>query len=126
MQEATRELTEDGWIVNQVRMWMSSQWAVRAGRAFVDVQGTRDRLLEVTLVDRSLTLRVAHAPGGRLVLSGPAAAGLSHAAPLGDDETVTLAIPAGRTGWLRAEVRGPDGALWLLGNPVYLEASARR
>ena len=32
MQEATRELTEDGWIVNQVRMWMSSQWAVRAGR----------------------------------------------------------------------------------------------
>ena len=32
MQEATRELTEDGWIVNQVRMWLSSQWAVRAGR----------------------------------------------------------------------------------------------
>ena len=32
MQEATRELTEDGWIVNQVRMWMSSQYSVRAGR----------------------------------------------------------------------------------------------
>ena len=32
MQEAVRELTEDGWVVNQVRMWLSSQWAVRAGR----------------------------------------------------------------------------------------------
>lgn len=99
---------------------------LRAGRAFVDVQGTRDRLLGVTHVERTLTIRVAHAAGGRLVLSGPAAAGLSHAAPLGDDETVTLTIPEGPTGWLRVDVRGPDGALWLLGNPVYLEAPARR
>ncbi|MFD9737694.1 FAD-binding domain-containing protein [Umezawaea sp. NPDC059074] len=26
------ELREDGWLVNQTRMWLASQWAVRAGR----------------------------------------------------------------------------------------------
>ncbi len=31
MQETTRELTTDGWLVNQTRMWLASQWAVRAG-----------------------------------------------------------------------------------------------
>lgn len=31
MEEMTRELTTDGWLVNQTRMWMASQWAVRAG-----------------------------------------------------------------------------------------------
>ena len=38
----------------------------------------------------------------------------------GDDETLRVGLPAQLKGWLRAEVRGPDGALWLLGNPVYL------
>ena len=28
---STEELHGDGWLVNQVRMWLSSQWAVRAG-----------------------------------------------------------------------------------------------
>jgi len=31
MQEMTRELTTGGWLVNQTRMWLASQWAVRAG-----------------------------------------------------------------------------------------------
>ncbi|MDQ1634202.1 MAG: deoxyribodipyrimidine photo-lyase, partial [Frankiaceae bacterium] len=31
MAATSRELTEDGWLVNQTRMWMASQWAVRAG-----------------------------------------------------------------------------------------------
>ncbi len=31
MEASTTELHEDGWLVNQVRMWMASQWAVRAG-----------------------------------------------------------------------------------------------
>jgi hypothetical protein len=26
----------------------------------------------------------------------------------------------GQAHWLRADVRGPDGKLWLLGNPIYL------
>ena len=31
MQAATDELYTDGWVVNQARMWLSSQWTVRAG-----------------------------------------------------------------------------------------------
>ena len=46
---------------------------LRAGRVFVDVLGTRDRLLDVSLSGRSLSIRVAHAAGGRLALTGPAA-----------------------------------------------------
>ena len=32
MAATTQELHDQGWLVNQTRMWMSSQWAVRAGR----------------------------------------------------------------------------------------------
>ena len=31
MQAVVGELHEDGWLVNQTRMWLASQWAVRAG-----------------------------------------------------------------------------------------------
>lgn len=31
MAATTGELVEDGWLVNQTRMWLASQWAVRAG-----------------------------------------------------------------------------------------------
>ena len=31
MAGTTQELYEEGWLVNQTRMWLSSQWAVRAG-----------------------------------------------------------------------------------------------
>lgn len=32
------ELTGDGWLVNQTRMWLASQWSVREGKAWVDGQ----------------------------------------------------------------------------------------
>ncbi len=32
MAASTTELHDDGWLVNQVRMWLASQWAVRAGQ----------------------------------------------------------------------------------------------
>ena len=31
MQATVTELHEDGWLVNQTRMWLASQWSVRAG-----------------------------------------------------------------------------------------------
>jgi deoxyribodipyrimidine photo-lyase len=31
-----RELTEDGWLVNQTRMWLASQWTVRHGYRWQD------------------------------------------------------------------------------------------
>ena len=36
MAEVRRGLTEDGWLVNQTRMWASSQWTVRAGARWQD------------------------------------------------------------------------------------------
>jgi deoxyribodipyrimidine photo-lyase len=36
MAATTAELHADGWLVNQTRMWLSSQWAVRAGRDWRD------------------------------------------------------------------------------------------
>jgi deoxyribodipyrimidine photo-lyase len=34
MDLAVGELETDGWVVNQARMWLASQWSVRAGRAW--------------------------------------------------------------------------------------------
>ncbi len=109
---------------------------IRAGHVFVDAQGTRDRLLDVRVeaagravemgdrVDGSrggrLTAHVTHAAGGYIRLSGPSAPKLK-AAPLGDDAAFNLDLPSGAHGWLRVDVVGPDGALWLLGNPIFLD-----
>ncbi len=93
---------------------------IRQGRAFVDVQGTRDRLLDVRAEGGTLSVRVAKAAGGRLAFAGSAAAGLSDEAPLDGDASRTFDL-GDRKGWLRVDVRGPDGKLWLLGNPVYLD-----
>ena len=71
-----------------------------------------------------LTARVVHAAGGYVRLSGPSAPMLK-AAPLGDDDTFNLDLPSGAHGWLRVDVVGPDGALWLLGNPIYLDPEPR-
>jgi hypothetical protein len=110
--------------------------AIRAGHVFVDTQGTRDRMLDVRfesagrvveMGDRAdgssggrLTAHVTHAAGGHIVLTGPSAPKLK-TAPLGDDDTFALDLPPGAHGWLRMDVVGPDGALWLLGNPIYLD-----
>lgn len=111
---------------------------LRAGHAFVDVLGTRGRLLEVEaqsgqaraqMGDRlivtgarpvRLDVHVAGAIGGRLAFAGPAATGLASPEPLTEDDRRTLDLPAAATGWLRVEVLGPDGGRWLLGNPIYL------
>jgi predicted metal-dependent phosphoesterase TrpH len=95
---------------------------LRSGRVFIDMQGTPDRVLEVSYASGKLTVRVAHAAGGTLVLKGPAAPAEATAGALAADDTRTYDIPPNRQGWVRAEVRGPDGALWLFGNPVYLTA----
>lgn len=36
MSTVVGELHDDGWLVNQTRMWLSSQWAVRAGATWRD------------------------------------------------------------------------------------------
>lgn len=112
---------------------------LRAGRAFVDIEGTRDRALDFTLAAGGQTVRmggvlntlgastmtadvrVIGVPGGRIELVGsggrvlarlPIAAGREvHSARISPDRSLR---------WVRAEVRGADGRLLLLGNPIYM------
>jgi len=93
---------------------------IRSGRVFIDVQGTRDRLLDVSYVAGKLAIRVTHGAGGVVTLVGPGAPVLPERNLATDDETLTVDAPPTPKAWIRVEVRGPDGALWLLGNPVYL------
>ena len=114
--------------------------AIRAGHVFVDVQGTRDRLLDVTAESSgrtagmgdvlaapagarvSVRVQVAHAEGGRIALAGDIPFNVVDRPLDSADEVRTFDIVAdGRRHWLRVDVRGPDGRLWLLGNPIYFD-----
>lgn len=116
--------------------------AIRAGHAFIDVQGTKHRLLDVTAraAGRSaamgdilptadgdlvrLKVRVVGAAGGRVVLrSGdPRLVPPQPIAVEGDDAALDIAFGVdGKRQWVRAEVQGPDGQPWLIGNPIYLD-----
>ncbi len=118
---------------------------IRAGHVFIDVAGTHDRLLETTGQAGSQTaqagdalraaagetvsfsVHVAAAEGGTLhwIVDG-------HDATLSIDTDIKTAIKSadqtftipwksdGGRHWLRAQVDGPDGKLWLLDNPVYV------
>lgn len=116
--------------------------AIRAGHVFVDVTGSRDKLLEVTASSGGRTaemgdalaapagapvrvaIHVAHAAGGSLSLAGDGPKPkLADAALASDDETRGFEVTGdGARHWLRVDVRGPDGRLWILGNPIYLNA----
>ena len=115
---------------------------IRAGHVFIDVAGTRDRLLDVTVSTGS---RDAHAgddlqagPGVEVALGmqvSGAAGGKIRWIEDGHDVTFPNTIPLsaepaghiqrwtsdGQRHWFRAEVAGPDGKLWLIGNPVYID-----
>lgn len=121
---------------------------IRAGRVFVDIEGSRDRMLELSLSCAGRTaamggelapargqecegrVSVQHVPGGRIEL-------LLDGRDIGKklDTVTTTADSArgvfrwrsdGKAHWLRANVRGNDGRLLLVGNPVYLRAPTAR
>lgn len=117
--------------------------AIRAGHVFVDVTGSRDRTLEVSATSGAasvqmgdglvapvgstirVSVHVTHAAGAALSVAGDGPKPkLADATLGGDDETKTFEVSGdGRRHWLRVDVRGPDGKLWLLGNPIYLNAA---
>jgi len=113
--------------------------AVARGHVFIDTAGSRDRILEMRAVSGGaeaamgdalaapagavvrLEVHVVGAPGGKVVLAGPAAVTLADPGLSGADEVKRFELTAdGGPAWLRAEVRGADGRLLLLGNPIYL------
>jgi len=110
---------------------------IRAGHVFIDVDGTRDRTLDV-----DASVGAAHAgmgdaiavaggailhvdvrtkapPGARVVVTvdGKADAGK----PVSGDGAVAFDWTSdGKAHWLRVDVRSAEGKLLLLGNPVYI------
>jgi hypothetical protein len=112
---------------------------IRAGHVFVDVLGSRDRGIEFTTAAGSQTAMmgdVLKAPAGvrvKFALTMVRLAG-AHAEVVRDGVATALGdaakstkemrefeeISDGKRHWVRVNVRGEDGGLLILGNPVYL------
>lgn len=120
---------------------------VRAGRVFIDVEGTADRLLEFSArcaeaeammggaidapagVSVAFAVRVHHAGDTRVevLVDGQPASLLAEPALTTADESRRFDWPSdGRRHWVRIDVRDREGKLMLIGNPIYInEAGAK-
>lgn len=114
--------------------------AIRAGHVFIDLTGSRDRLLEVTASDGAGTARMgdllAAAKGSQVSFDVHVSKSensklvfLEDGRPLTaspsvlstEDETVHFSWSSdGQPHWFRANVLGLNEKLWMLGNPVYV------
>lgn len=111
---------------------------IRAGNVFIDVEGSRDRMLEVAVVSgktRAAMGETVTASAATLVvearITGVAAGtvqlianGKEHArTPLAP--TASFSIPrAAACGWVAVNVLGPEDRKLLIGNPVYIDCKA--
>ena len=114
--------------------------AIRAGHVFVDLTGSRDKLFELHATAGSRTVsmgdsldlptgsslrldaRVVKAASGTLVWIEDGKPINGQGSAIADEDQI-LSIEwksDGQRHWLRTDVRGPDGHLWLLGNPIYV------
>jgi hypothetical protein len=121
---------------------------IRAGKVFVDLTGSRDRMLELQAttppetgathgrtagmgealtaakgVEVSLAVHVVGSSGSsvRLAVDGQTPAALQPGALRTGDQTVSAKWRSdGKRHWIRADVIAAGGQLQLLGNPVYL------
>lgn len=119
---------------------------IRDGNVFVDLTASKDRLLELTAQSGGntanmgdllmaaqgtvvyFTAHIAAAQGATLVLlkDGVSLGEMRPSAISSSDETARFQWTSdGRRHWFRADVRGPNGKLWLLGNPIYLNWPVR-
>lgn len=113
---------------------------IRAGHVFIDIDGTSDRLLEVSAQSGSSTVHAGDTltvPAGQSVSFSVHVAAVATGKILWIEDGQPVALPAaaitaadqtlpiawtsdGQRHWFRAEVARPDGKLWLVGNPVYV------
>jgi hypothetical protein len=114
---------------------------IRAGHVFVDTEGSRDRLLELTgesngtkaimgdalcvpaKASASFDVHIAHAKGANLsvLLDGKPFASAVEARIDADDLHRSFSWNSdGKPHWLRAEVRDAAGKPLLVGNPIYV------
>jgi hypothetical protein len=114
---------------------------IRAGHVFIDLAGTRDRILDVTAQTANQTVQggdlmqaaqgypvnfeahVTATAGGTIqwIEDGHAIASPTNSGIGLDEETIPLPWTSdGLRHWFRAQVVGPDGKLWLIANPIYI------
>jgi len=113
---------------------------LRSGRAFIDVEGTRDRMLDLraaTDARRAVmgqTLAVAAGDSVRfmadvkgvaagwvqLIVDGQTSAAYRVAVQPGQPTALAPWRADGRRHWVRADVRDAQGRLLLIGNPIYI------
>jgi hypothetical protein len=119
--------------------------SLRAGHAFVDAQGSEDRVLELNAksgaleammgdalkavagAEVSFTVRAQHAKGGKVVITedGAPLESLSDPILASDDDAKTFEVRGdGARHWVRADV-WIGAKIALIGNPIYLNAPAR-
>ena len=118
---------------------------LRAGHAYVDVFGSKDRHLEftangngfdaemgdeVTIAQNGkadFSVKVAHVDGGsvEVVIDGKVASVIDQSKITAAAQTFSFPWTSdGQRHWLRANVRGVDGKLVLIGNPIYVNRCA--
>ncbi|MBO9544572.1 CehA/McbA family metallohydrolase [Caulobacter sp.] len=110
---------------------------LKAGRVFIDLDGTRDRMLELSAKagDRTAVMggTLAAKPGEAVVfvasVTGVDAAGLeviqggAKVTPVISDGKFEIRMGQGKS-WVRVNVRDAGGRLLLIGNPIYLTPAA--
>ncbi|MGK6354725.1 CehA/McbA family metallohydrolase [Sphingomonas sp. DT-207] len=111
---------------------------IRAGRVFIDVEGTRDRMLDVEAASGreraamggtlrpgarvSLTARIAGVAAGKALLIANGAELQSRSVA----ESVTFELDRGAAcGWVSVNVATAEGRPLLIGNPIYVTCSRR-
>lgn len=115
---------------------------LRSGRVFIDVEGRRERLLDLTAraggqeaamggtlelgrgETAELSATVAGVPAGRLVVTVDGREDRKLSREIAPDDKQPSVIPLrwtsdGQRHWLRLDVRNDEGKLLLVGNPVY-------
>ena len=114
---------------------------IRAGHVFVDLTGSSNRMLEATAMTGAATAHMGdglEAGNHATVTFDVHVVGVKDekVALVEDGKAMLLAIPTqtdihgedfhyewtadGHRHWFRPQVSGPDGELWLLGNPIYV------
>ena len=115
--------------------------AIRAGHVFIDVEGTKDRIVEFEAKTGVSTASMGDsidAPAGQLVHFTVKMSALDGAYPeiIQDGETTALIdksvfskpdetrgfdyVSDGKGHWFRVNVRSTGGSLLIVGNPIYL------
>ena len=117
---------------------------IRHGRVFVDVTGSRDKVIDIEAHDEAdhgqkwarmgdtLPVPTGHSVAFKIhvvacphstvhvILDGHESAGLPALSAVGEDETLQFKWTSdGKYHWLRCEVRNQNGGLMLLSNPIY-------